>query len=58
MRRSRSHENKDKGPSYQLAAAQSVLGGQSTSAQAKRKLESELKAILTARATHFELHPP
>lgn len=57
-RRSRSHENRDKSQSHQPASAQSVLGGQATNAQAKRKLESELKAILSARAHHFELHPP
>ncbi|KAL7291178.1 hypothetical protein TKK_0015093 [Trichogramma kaykai] len=40
----------------QQAQSSSSSGGMSQ--RAKRQLESELKAILTARAHHLELHPP
>ncbi|XP_023248542.1 uncharacterized protein LOC106638190 [Copidosoma floridanum] len=59
MRRARSHENKETSSGFgECSALQSVLGGQATNQRDKKKLESELKAILTARAHHFELHPP
>lgn len=64
IRRARSHENKDDARRYDETASssrlsgQSVLGRQATNVRSKKKLESELKAILTARAHHFELHPP
>jgi len=62
IRRARSHENRDSGklmadlPSPRLT--QPVVGGQSVSERTKKQLESELKAILTARAHHRDLHPP
>jgi ionotropic glutamate receptor NMDA 3A len=64
IRRARSHENKDTSESSKFGETspkfpvQPVVGGQSVSKRAKTQLESELKAILTARAHHFELHPP
>ncbi|XP_011499765.1 PREDICTED: uncharacterized protein LOC105363713 [Ceratosolen solmsi marchali] len=64
IRRARSHENKDISESSKFDessskfAVQPVVDGQSVSKRAKNQLESELKAILTARAHHFELHPP
>lgn len=64
VRRARSHENRDHGgksmvdlPSPRLVAQPSV-GGRSVSERTKKQLESELKAILTARAHHRDLHPP
>lgn len=62
IRRARSHENRDSGklmadlPSPRLT--QPVVGGRSVSERTKKQLESELKAILTARAHHRDLHPP
>ncbi|XP_011866349.1 PREDICTED: uncharacterized protein LOC105561191 [Vollenhovia emeryi] len=62
IRRARSHENRDSGklmadlPSPRLT--QPVVGGQFVSERTKKQLDSELKAILTARAHHQELHPP
>ncbi|XP_017880091.1 uncharacterized protein LOC108624962 isoform X2 [Ceratina calcarata] len=64
IRRARSHENRDTGklmadlPSPRLAAQQPVVGGRSVSERTKKQLESELKAILSARAHHRDLHPP
>ncbi|XP_016836888.1 uncharacterized protein LOC100123912 isoform X4 [Nasonia vitripennis] len=62
IRRARSHENKDTSNKFgeppPKFPAQPVVGGQSVSERTKKQLESELKAILTARAHHFELHPP
>lgn len=63
IRRARSHENRDSGklmadlPSPRLTA-QPVVGGRSVSERTKKQLESELKAILSARAHHRDLHPP
>ncbi|XP_050596936.1 uncharacterized protein LOC126925434 isoform X3 [Bombus affinis] len=63
IRRARSHENRDTGklmadlPSPRLTA-QPVVGGRSVSERTKKQLESELKAILSARAHHRDLHPP
>lgn len=64
VRRARSHENRDISgksidttPSPRLMAQPSV-GGKSVSERTKKQLESELKAILTARAHHRDLHPP
>ncbi|XP_034185345.2 uncharacterized protein LOC117606677 isoform X1 [Osmia lignaria lignaria] len=63
IRRARSHENRETGklmadlPSPRLAA-QPVVGGRSVSERTKKQLESELKAILSARAHHRDLHPP
>ncbi|KAK0176029.1 hypothetical protein PV328_000208 [Microctonus aethiopoides] len=64
VRRARSHENRDLSgksisdtPSPRLMAQPSV-GGKSVSERTKKQLESELKAILTARAHHRDLHPP
>lgn len=63
IRRARSHENRDSGklmadlPSPRLTH-QPVVGGRSVSERTKKQLESELKAILTARAHHRDLHPP
>lgn len=63
IRRARSHENRDTGklmadlPSPRIAA-QPVVGGRSVSERTKKQLESELKAILSARAHHRDLHPP
>ncbi|XP_074109822.1 uncharacterized protein LOC141534389 isoform X1 [Cotesia typhae] len=64
VRRARSHENRDtsgksinNSPSPRLMAQPSV-GGRSVSERTKKQLESELKAILTARAHHRDLHPP
>ncbi|XP_034946070.1 uncharacterized protein [Chelonus insularis] len=64
VRRARSHENRDisgksigESPSPRLMAQPSV-GGKSVSERTKKQLESELKAILTARAHHRDLHPP
>lgn len=64
IRRARSHENRDTGgklmadlPSPRLTT-QPVVGGRSVSERTKKQLESELKAILTARAHHRDLHPP
>ncbi|XP_015601483.1 uncharacterized protein LOC107270719 isoform X2 [Cephus cinctus] len=63
IRRARSHENKEAGklmadlPSPRLTV-QPVIGGKSVSERTKKQLESELKAILTARAHHRDLHPP
>nr|XP_031846481.1 uncharacterized protein LOC116433018 isoform X1 [Nomia melanderi] len=64
IRRARSHENRDTGgklmadlPSPRLTS-QPVVGGRSVSERTKKQLESELKAILTARAHHRDLHPP
>ena len=61
VRRARSHENKDKSvidaPTPRLVAQPSV-GGRTVSERTKKQLESELKAILTARAHHRDLHPP
>ncbi|XP_078043085.1 uncharacterized protein LOC144473254 isoform X1 [Augochlora pura] len=64
IRRARSHENRD--TSSKLMAdlpsprftAQPVVGGRSVSERTKKQLESELKAILTARQHHRDLHPP
>lgn len=62
IRRARSHENRDSGklmvdlPSPRLT--QPVVGGRSVSERTKKQLESELKAILSARAHHRDLHPP
>lgn len=62
IRRARSHENRDTGklmvdlPSPRLT--QPVVGGRSVSERTKKQLESELKAILSARAHHRDLHPP
>ncbi|XP_028049301.1 uncharacterized protein LOC105834443 isoform X2 [Monomorium pharaonis] len=62
IRRARSHENRDSGklmadlPSPRLT--QPVVGGQFVSERTKKQLDSELKAILTARAHHRDLHPP
>ncbi|KZC09190.1 Glutamate [NMDA] receptor subunit 3A, partial [Dufourea novaeangliae] len=63
IRRARSHENRDTSklmadlPSPRLTV-QPVVGGRSVSERTKKQLESELKAILTARAHHRDLHPP
>lgn len=65
VRRARSHENRDSStksavessPTPRLTAQPSV-GGRSVSERTKKQLESELKAILTARAHHRDLHPP
>nr|QHN69193.1 ionotropic receptor 12 [Sirex nitobei] len=63
IRRARSHENRESGklmadlPSPRLTA-QPVIGGRSVSERTKKQLESELKAILSARAHHRDLHPP
>ncbi|XP_017794077.1 PREDICTED: uncharacterized protein LOC108575709 [Habropoda laboriosa] len=63
IRRARSHENRDSGklmadlPSPRITA-QPVVGGRSVSERTKKQLESELKAILSARAHHRDLHPP
>lgn len=63
IRRARSHENRDSGklmvdlPSPRLIA-QPIVGGRSVSERTKKQLESELKAILSARAHHRDLHPP
>ncbi|XP_057341527.1 uncharacterized protein LOC130678393 [Microplitis mediator] len=64
VRRARSHENRDTSgksihdsPPPRLMAQPSV-GGRSVSERTKKQLESELKAILTARAHHRDLHPP
>lgn len=62
IRRARSHENRDSGklmadlPSPRLT--QPVVGGRSVSERTKKQLESELKAILSARAHHRDLYPP
>lgn len=62
IRRARSHENRDSSklmadlPSPRLT--QPVVGGQMVSERTKKQLDSELKAILTARAHHRDLHPP
>lgn len=62
IRRARSHENRDSGklmadlPSPRLT--QPVVGGQFVSERTKKQLDSELKAILTARAHHRDLFPP
>lgn len=62
VRRARSHENRDDSinktdvPSPRLA--QPSVGGKSVNEKTKKQLESELKAILTARAHHRDLHPP
>ncbi|XP_014481559.1 PREDICTED: uncharacterized protein LOC106747979 [Dinoponera quadriceps] len=62
IRRARSHENRESGklmadlPSPRLT--QPVVGGRSVSERTKKQLESELKAILSARAHHRDLHPP
>ena len=62
IRRARSHENRDSSklmadlPSPRLT--QPVVGGQFVSERTKKQLDSELKAILTARAHHRDLHPP
>ncbi|XP_071580673.1 uncharacterized protein [Temnothorax nylanderi] len=62
IRRARSHENRDNSklmadlPSPRLT--QPVVGGQCVSERTKKQLDSELKAILTARAHHRDLHPP
>lgn len=62
IRRARSHENRDSSklmadlPSPRLT--QPVVGGQCVSERTKKQLDSELKAILTARAHHRDLHPP
>lgn len=62
IRRARSHENRDSSklmadlPSPRLT--QPVVGGQYVSERTKKQLDSELKAILTARAHHRDLHPP
>ncbi|KAJ8688109.1 hypothetical protein QAD02_023904 [Eretmocerus hayati] len=69
VRRARSHDNKEyAGCSgepvvrFSTTTGQVTMGGrdqqQQTKERSKRKLESELKAILSARAHHFELHPP
>lgn len=64
IRRARSHENRDAGkllpdlPEPARLTAQPIVGGRDMSERTKKQLESELKAILTARAHHFELHPP
>nr|XP_012150507.1 PREDICTED: uncharacterized protein LOC100880472 isoform X3 [Megachile rotundata]XP_012150509.1 PREDICTED: uncharacterized protein LOC100880472 isoform X4 [Megachile rotundata] len=63
IRRVRSHETRDTSklmadlPSPRLTA-QPVVGGRSVSERTKKQLESELKAILSARAHHRDLHPP
>lgn len=63
IRRARSHENRDTSklmvdlPSPRFTA-QPVVGGRSVSERTKKQLESELKAILSARAHHRDLHPP
>ncbi|XP_011310034.1 uncharacterized protein [Fopius arisanus] len=61
VRRARSHENRDLSkiidtPSSRVA--QPSIGGKSLSERTKKQLESELKAILTARQHHRDLHPP
>ncbi|XP_063988018.1 uncharacterized protein LOC135168078 isoform X2 [Diachasmimorpha longicaudata] len=61
VRRARSHENRDitktiDAPSPRMA--QPSVGGKSVSERTKKQLESELKAILTARQHHRDLHPP
>lgn len=62
IRRARSHENRDSSrsplelPSPRLT--QPVVGGRLVSERTKKQLESELKAILSARAHHRDLHPP
>ncbi|XP_066598588.1 uncharacterized protein [Prorops nasuta] len=62
IRRARSHENRDSSKLVDLPSprfsAQPVIGGRSVSDRTKKQLESELKAILTARAHHRDLHPP
>ena len=63
VRRARSHENKDTGKSMTdlhspRLNAQPIVGGKSLSERTKKQLESELKAILTARAHHHELLDP
>ena len=63
MRRAKSHENREEGGHLMSdlgspRIAQPVVGGKSVTQRTKKQLESELKAILTARAHHFELHPP
>ncbi|XP_012258107.2 uncharacterized protein LOC105687222 isoform X2 [Athalia rosae] len=63
VRRARSHENRETAkhsidmPSPRLNV-QPVVGGRSVSERTKKQLESELKAILSARAHHRDLHPP
>lgn len=63
VRRARSHENRESAkqsidlPSPRLNV-QPVVGGRSVSERTKKQLESELKAILSARAHHRDLHPP
>ncbi|XP_043483125.1 uncharacterized protein LOC122511745 isoform X3 [Leptopilina heterotoma] len=63
IRRARSHENKDTGKSLSdlqspRLNAQPVVGGKLVNERTKKQLESELKAILTARAHHRELLDP
>lgn len=63
VRRARSHENKDTGKSMTdlqspRLNAQPVVGGKLVSERTKKQLESELKAILTARAHHRDLLDP
>ncbi|XP_043285418.1 uncharacterized protein [Venturia canescens] len=64
VRRARSHENRDTSKSSDSSSttprltAQPSVGGRSVSERTKKQLESELKAILTARAHHRDLHPP
>ncbi|XP_051161852.1 uncharacterized protein LOC127281913 isoform X2 [Leptopilina boulardi] len=63
IRRARSHENKDTGKSMSdlqspRLNAQPVVGGKLMNERTKKQLESELKAILTARAHHRELLDP
>lgn len=63
IRRARSHENKDTGKSMcdlqsPRLNAQPVVGGKLVNERTKKQLESELKAILTARAHHRELLDP
>lgn len=63
VRRARSHENRDSAkqsidlPSPRLNV-QPVVGGRSVSERTKKQMESELKAIFSARAHHRDLHPP
>ncbi|XP_046424258.1 uncharacterized protein LOC124181596 isoform X1 [Neodiprion fabricii] len=63
VRRARSHETRESAkhsidlPSPRMNV-QPVVGGRSVSERTKKQLESELKAILSARAHHRDLHPP
>ncbi|XP_025162412.1 uncharacterized protein LOC105189093 [Harpegnathos saltator] len=62
IRRARSHENRDNGklmvdlPSPRLTLP--AVGGGSVSERTKNQLKSELKAVISARAHHRDLHPP